>query len=750
MIKTLRLAVIAFNLLSIEPTALAAQITIVTGTVYDPNGHPAAGVRILVSDQVALRAVAITDQKGTFQVADLPHGRYELRVAANGFSALPTILEFTGQAVQPISFVLVPSAVTESIVVTAAGRPIPRSRVTDSVTVVTADEIATKQFETVADALRFAVPGLGITTTGGRGGLTSLYTRGGESDFTLVLLDGIRVNDFGGAYDFAHLPIGEVERIEVVRGPQSALYGSDAIGGVVQIITKRGGPAQTAATIEGGNYGTSRVSVNSSGSAKELDWGVALEQLDTNGLNGHPTQSGTIVSNDNYLRRNLSLNGQWKGNRGTTVNSVFRYGTNGRGFPGPWGLDPGGTYPGLDTISTATNDNQLISGGLTQRLGTRTDQRVDVSYTGSKSLFKSPYGESVSDVNRLTVRTATNVTLGSNVVASGGLDLQQEQAGSTFITDTSFSAIPVDRRLVGVFGEMRFDPHPDVSVTAGLRGDHIKRALLLGDGFVRPPLPVSIETAANPKFSLGWYLRPPTGTSNWTRVRLGAGTGLRPPSAFEIAFTDNPALKSERTRSVDLGVEQAIADGKVQIEATGFFNTYDDLIVAVGQSFQNASQFKTDNLSNSRAHGLELTFTGRTTSAFLMRATYTWLHTKILAVDTTTTEAPGSFSVGDALLRRPRHQGAVELSFTQPLFSVFSSIGTRSQTLDVDPTLGAFGGLYNNPGYALVNTGASIHAHSKLEILARIQNLFNRTYEEVLGFPSLGRSLIAGIRVLID
>ncbi|MDA1091681.1 MAG: TonB-dependent receptor [Acidobacteria bacterium] len=745
MMRRLGLCVAAIVLLT--ASSAQAQRAGVRGAVVDPDGRPAPNATVLVSDQAVVRRTAVTDSQGRFHVENLTAGHYELRVVMAGFAATPTTVALSPDQTQSVTLALRVSAIGESVVVTAAGRELPRSRVTDSVTVVTADDIAARQFETVADALRFSVPGLGVTATGGRGEQTALFTRGGESDFTLVMIDGVRVNGFGGAFDFAHLPVGDIERIEVVRGPQSAVYGSDAIGGVVQIITKQGGPARVGGVFEGGTFGTSRVAVNTAGSVGSVAWGAAFEQLDTDGQNGETSQAGETVSNDDYTRRDVSLHGQWRGERGTTVRSVFRYGTNERGFPGPWGSDPGGTYGGIDTLSRGTNDNRLVSIGVSQRLGARVDQGLDVSHTQADSVFNGPFGRADSDATRLTVRARTDATLREGIVATTGFDVQQEQAGSTFITDASFTEIPVDRRMLGFFGELRFDPTSRLSLTAGIRGDRITREGLAGDGFGRPTFGNETEVAANPKVSLGWYLRPAEATPDWTRLRVSAGTGIRPPNAFEIAFTDNPALKSERTRSVDVGLEQALARGRVLVEATAFFNRYDDLIVSVGQSFQNASQFRTDNLSNSQARGLELAATGRTPQGFEARATYTWLHTEILALDSTGAEAPGGFSVGDALLRRPRHQGSVELSFTQPVFSVFTSIGTRSATRDIDPSFGSFGGFFDNAGYAVVNLGGSLHAWTGVEFTARVQNLLDRGYEEAFGFPTLGRSVMAGIRV---
>ena len=717
------------------------------GTVVDPSGLAAPGATVLVSDRSVIRATALTDDQGRFEISDLPAGQYEVRVALDGFGAAPGFVDLGADGVGSVSIRLQVRAVSESIVVTAAAVELPRSRVTDSVTVVTGDDLAARQFETVSDVLRLVVPGLGVTQTGGRGGTTALYARGGESDFSLVLIDGVRVNGFGGSYDFAHLPVGDIERIEVVRGPQSAVYGSDAIGAVVQIITRQGGPARAGAVLEGGSFGTSRVSLNTSGSADAFSWGAAFEQLDTDGQNGTTTPSGELLSNDDYLRRDMSLNGRWNGTAGTTIRSTFRYGTHERGFPGAWGSDPGGTYSGVDTVSRGTTDNQVFSVGVTQRLGTRVDQRVDVTHTTTDTLFNSPFDESTSDSRRLTLRARTDATLRPGIVATGGIDLQREDAGSAFITDSSFSEIPIERRIFAYFGELRFDPTTRLSVSGGVRVDHIRLNALAGDGFGRPTFNDQTEVSANPKVSLGWYVRPADVTDDWTRLRVSAGTGIRPPGAFEIAFTDNPALKPERTRSVDFGVQQALASGRVVVEATAFFNRYDDLIVSVGQSFQDASQFRTDNLDNSRARGLELAASARTAQGFAARVTYTWLDTEVLALDDAGGQAKAGFAVGDPLLRRPRHQGSLQLSFTQPRFSVFTSLGARGQTLDIDPTFGTFGGLFDNPGYTVVDLGGHVRVTEGIELTGRVQNLFDNDYEEAFGFPSLGRSFIAGIRV---
>ena len=184
---------------------------------------------------------------------------------------------------------------------------------------------------------------------------------------------------------------------------------------------------------------------------------------------------------------------------------------------------------------------------------------------------------------------------------SGGAEWLSERARSTFIT-AGAETVPVNRRVIGTFGEARWEAHDRINVQAGLRAEHITREQL---ATASSPLAPSTVVSINPKLAASWLVsrsRPAEGASAWTRVRVAAGTGIRPPDAFEIAFTDNPDLKPERSRSLELGVTQALAGGAIQIEATTFVNRYDDLIVSVG-SLRDVSRYRTDNIANARARG---------------------------------------------------------------------------------------------------------------------------------------------------
>jgi outer membrane receptor protein involved in Fe transport len=262
----------------------------------------------------------------------------------------------------------------------------------------------------------------------------------------------------------------------------------------------------------------------------------------------------------------------------------------------------------------------------------------------------------------------------------------------------------------------------------------------------RPAFPEQTINSFNPKIAASYLLVTSADRRMSTRVHGSAGTGIRPPDAFEVSFTDNPNLKPERSRSLDVGVEQQLGGGLAVLGATIFFNTYDDLLVTVGSSLAGASQYRTDNVSNARARGLELSSSVRPHPSLVVKASYTFVDSEILSVDGLAI-APSPFKAGDALLRRPRHQGAVDATYAMGRVTAFAEITSRSQTLDVEPNFGSFGGLFFSPGYTVVNLGGAVRLVPHVEFHARVLNLADRQYEEAFGFPALGRSGVVGLRV---
>ena len=216
---------------------------------------------------------------------------------------------------------------------------------------------------------------------------------------------------------------------------------------------------------------------------------------------------------------------------------------------------------------------------------------------------------SQGESQRTHVRTQTDIAASAALGFTGGVEWLGEQGSSTYITAGDAGEVPVERAVLGVFGEARWNLASRLSLTAGVRGERLHRDAFPGDPLAftpRPDFPADTVTSVNPKVAANWVVAGDASQSpTWTRLHAAAGTGIRPPDAFEIAFTDNPGLKPERSRSVDIGIAQALAGGAVQLDATVFANNYDDLIISVGRSFSGVSRWRTDNISNARARGAE-------------------------------------------------------------------------------------------------------------------------------------------------
>ncbi len=742
----LRSLVLTLSLFSLAvPAALAGTVR---GVVTDPDGRPVPGARVLLRGALAATAETTTDRAGRFE-ADVADGAYDLVVVLEGFTADAQRVE-AGPAAADVAVRLRVSALSESVLVTAAQTDLPLSQTASTVTIVSGQDLLARQLRTPADALAF-VPGLSAARNGTPGTTTSLFTRGGESDFTLVLLDGVRVNAFGGGADLSQIPLVDVERIEVVRGPQSAIFGADAIGGVVQIVSKQRTRDRVDGLVETGSLGSVRARAGASGSRRGWTWNTAAERWQSDGFTGTAAATGTPVSNDDGSATHVAVGGGYS-REGRSVRGQVQVSRTDHGFPGPFGSNPIGAYTAVDTVSRGENDRRQVSGDWAEPFGGsgRVRQRTTCAVASLQSDFVSPFGTSESGTRRASVRTQTDAALSSAVGLTAGVELLRERGTSTFITGgPAGGEVPVERWVAGYFGEARLAPSANVSVAAGIRLEQIRRDALAADPFAfqpRPAFAADSLVSLNPRVSVAWRM-PGSTDRHETRLRVSAGTGIRPPDAFEIAFTDNPGLKPERSRSVDAGVQQTLAGGRAALDGTVFFNSYDDLIVSVGRSFANASQFRTDNISNARARGVELGGTVRPDAHLDVRATYTFLSTEILSVDRADGQAPSPYAVGEALIRRPRHQGTLAATYARARVTIFAQATLRGQVRDVEPSFGAFGGVFTAAGYGVVDVGGVVRIVRGLEVFGRIENVGDRRYESAYGFPAPGALGFVGVRI---
>jgi outer membrane cobalamin receptor len=723
---------------------------VLAGVVLDPASQPVAGALVSARSAAGVARSTRTDEQGAFQFSDLSRGTYDVIVTVDGFRADAVSAAVEEGASLRLSIPLRLSAVTESLVVSSSYVETPLSEVPSGTTTLTARDLEARQFVTVADALRLAA-GTTVAPAGGLGSVTSLFSRGGESDFTLVLVDGVKVNSFGGGFDLAHLTTGSVSSVEVVRGPQSAVFGADAIGGVVHVRSAMGGPISASAIMEGGGYGTTHVAAGSTGTAGAFLWGAHAEQLTSDGRTGRAPGSDLVVSNDDYTNTSFALSGAWHPSSRTTLRGDTHWGTNDRGYPGPFGSNPAGYFAGIDTVSRGTNDFTIGSVSFVHELDQATAVRARVSGMELKTTFASPWGDSMSRSRRWTGHAQVDRAFGRAVAASAGVDANFETADNTYITDASAEMIPVERRIEGYFGEARFRAGSRLFVSTGLRLEHIVRAELDADEWgSRPVQAEESMLSPNPRVAASYYLRTSSESGgNWSRAHASAGTGIRAPDALEIAYTDNAGLKPERSRSVDAGFEQSLFGGRLVADVTAFTNTYDDLIVSVGTALSGASRFQTDNIANARTTGAEVSAALRLVRGVEARAAYTFTDSEVLAVDSLSGVAQAPYAVGDPLLRRPRHQGSVDVLFNREQWSVFVRATGRGSALDTEPNYGASGGLFYAPGYVVMDAGTSVRPWKAVTLTARIDNLLDKLYEPILGYPAPGRTFTLGVRLAV-
>ncbi len=741
MTRTHTLPLAGLLLALLTGTASAARLT---GSVGSDTGTPVPNARVVLEGPAGPVATARTGPSGTF-VLEAPAGDYVLRIVADGFDAPPRRVTMTDQVDATAVVTLTIAAVTEQVVVSAGFVPLTRSGTGASLTVIDDTELRTRQLESTQDALR-SVPGLVVSRSGGRGAVTSIFPRGGESDFTLVLVDGIRLNDMGGSYDAAHLPLFDLDRIEVVRGPQSALYGSDAVGGVVQLVTRRGGPTRITGLFEGGSFGTWRAGGSVQGSRGRWRWGGGLERLASDGFTGVAPGTGETVSNDDYARTDATASLGYQSAR-VDATGLLRVGRNARGVPGPFGSDPNGTYAGVDRVSRNDNETVAAGGSATWRLRPAAQLRGSVAVADRDSTYLSVWSPDTPTAsgNRLISTRGQFDAAWLGLSWSAGAEYLRERARSAFITGLQNQEIPVDRSQIGAFGEARLE-RGRLALQAGARLDRVVREALEGNRSAfspRPSFPEDSVTVVNPRLSLSW--RAAGDAATWVRVHGNAGGGMRAPGAFEIAFTDNPGLRPERTVSLDAGVEVGWFGGRVVADSSYFRNDYDDLIVTVGR-VAGTTTYRSDNISNARAQGFETTVSLRPLAALTIKGGYVYLDTEVLANDGRP-DAPAPFAVGDPLLRRPAHAGFVDVLVTAGRASGFLRVDGRGTTPDIDPSFGATAGIFDNPGFAATDAGVSVRLLDRAEVFARVTNLFGVRYEEIFGFPALGRSVMAGVRV---
>lgn len=720
-------------------SASAGRAATLDGTVFDPSGRAVRGARVSLLTPLVPLEECQTDARGRFEFSGLRGGAYRLVATVPGFAVTPAQVELDERETQTVDLRLALSAVQEHVVVSATLGGALSPQVGSSIDVLTRRDLDEQGAQAVFEILR-EVPGVAVNQSGRRGGVTGLFIRGGNSNYNLVMLDGMQVNQFGGDFDFASLPADGVERVEITRGPQSALYGSNAVTGVINIVSHQGqGPPRFTVQAEGGSFTTRRFATGGSGRTRKLSWAYDLSRLD----------SGGVVVNDQYRNQSALLSLGYSRSPRRQVNFHFFGNANDAGAPGPYGSDPLGLFPGIDRISRNKQNLFAYQTSYAEQFSPRFRQVASVNLATNDYYFRSPYGDSFSHNLRGILNTRSEITVSHQDFLVAGFEYNREQIKNTFIADASGIPFLLPRASFAYFAENRWSPSQRWMVITGLRLDDIRTHALPPGGFgLRPLLPASSIAKANPRIAVTYLARDAAasaGALGATRLHGSFGTGIRAPNGFELAFTNNPRLKPEKSLSFDSGVEQRFFRDRAVLDVTYFFNRFKDQIVVLGGSLTNLSSFISDNLANSRAAGVEAALRIRPARSVEFSGHYTRLNSSILALDgTSLTQFP--FVVGQPLLRRPRNSAAFNATWQRGRLMLNLNGYLRGKVLDVEPNFGASGGLFTNKGYALANAGFAYRLPRGVELFGRLNNFLNRKYENSFGYPALPLNFLAGVK----
>ena len=603
-----------------------------------------------------------------------------------------------------------PRYILDTVVVTGHKIETPLRQVSSSIAVITAEDIVRSSKNTVAEVLR-DVGGLSVAQNGGAGRYASVFLRGAESAYTLFLIDGVEINDPmspGRSYNSAHMAVDQVERIEVLYGSQSTLYGSDAIAGVVNIITKRGeGPLKIDASIEGGALGTIKTRAGLSGGTSDYRYAIDGSFLNISGISSNALGN---MEADGY--RNTTLGGRFGATpaAGASVDLTVRY-TDGRADIdngiGPNGDDPNRTNTSRQLYVRPSATLELWSQRWKQTLGyslvdhrREDDNPVDAN---QEMASNSTYD---ARLHKVDWQHTLLLAEGNTVVFGAETESEQGESESTGPFSSKFERRTA--RMTGVYLQELLQYGDALFAAAGIRVDHHDR---FGSEF-------TYNLAPN-------LFLEETGT----RIKGAYGTGYKAPSLFQLysSYGDS-TLQAGSSRSWEAGIEQYLADQRLAAGVTYFKNTYDNM---VGWDGTTSSYM---NVVSASSRGMELTGRYAGFAGTSLRAYYTFTDSKEHETD-------------EQMLRRPRHSGGVVLDQrVRPGIDLNLSYRFSGKRRDYDfstwpaapVTLG---------GYGIVNVAASWKITPNIQVFSRIDNLFNTEYEEILGYGTAGISGYLGIRV---
>ncbi|HXY13772.1 MAG TPA: TonB-dependent receptor [Terriglobales bacterium] len=706
--------------------------------VVDPQSAVISGAQVTlwkspVSGQADLGspiALQRTSVEGVAVFRNIPDGSYQLRILAQGFA--PQTLDLRPSAeLLTVKLNLAPAA--ETVVVTATRTPVPAEISGSQVESVSGEQLATMQPVAANDALRF-LPGAIVNTAGQRGGLASLFVRGGDSTYNKVIVDGVTINEPGGTFDFGNLPMSEADQMEFLRGAQSTLYGSDAMTSVVQVWTRNGSTRipELRLGADGGNFSTANGYASLAAARGPFDYNLFADQFNTQGQGVNNAYSNSLQG----ANVGFAITGE------ISLRARFRHSNSFTGLPGEWNFNGQPLEP-PDPSEHKQLNNFLAGTELTI-----------IQPSGWQHHFSGfDYNYRYQDIN-LTgdpARLDDFMTHASDHINRAGFEYQGDYVERSW-AHTTFGYRFEDEN--GVIGDLDFPPSTHgVRLNDDVYGEQQivwKRfSAVAGARFIHDG---AFGNTGVPRVALTFLALRGGQTFSGTRLRFSYADGFKEPRLEETFAgppfsVPNTALKPERARAFEAGFQQGLFQNRYSFIATYFNNLFHDRIDYASNPVTFIGQYV--NVDKSFAQGAEVEFQGQLRSRLSLNTAYTYTSTEILAAPECTPANfcdPAILGVGRPLLRRPKHSASFLLTYLGTRWGGNlrgSFVGRRADSDFLDY------GINHAPGYVRADLSGWYALTSRVTAYVSVENVLDRHYNEVVGYPALGTNFRAGMRFRI-
>jgi outer membrane cobalamin receptor len=684
------------------------------GTLTDPSGASVSGVRISAQSSATPAAFLTTESAADGSYAlSLSADRYHVVFTKDSFLVRETDVTLESGQTLTLSVRLELAALSSSVLVTGQIAPTSPEQSPAPSAILTSEQIEQRQAITLTDLL-YTQSGISFARTGPIGGLTTLFLDGGNSNYTKVFIDGTPANQPGGNFDFSNLFLDNVDKVEVVHGAESTLYGSDAVSGVIQLFSHRGTTEVPSFDLfgDGGNLSSGRGGGQISGVLGKFDYSGAGSYLSTDGQG----------PNDAFINRTFAANFGYSFSDTDQLRLTVRSYSSWAGIAGPTLLEPptrGQYYSDQDLTSNLTwtfktgNHWQHHLAGWNSRI-------VDANYIpGDGPAFLDQYNVAGFDEQ-------SNYSFTKGLLALG-YEYEVENAYPSGIVGGTHAR----RNNQAGFADGRWFPIRRVTLSAGFR--------------VVSNTTFGIRSV--PSAGIVYAVRSGNGLWGNTNLRFSYGEGIKEPALEQSYGSDpcypgNPNLKPEQSQTYNATLDQYLFSDRAKVSLSFFASRFADIISFAPNPQPNPNYCGTYfNTDLARARGLNLSTELHMKKWLTINGYYTYDATRVLATDNPPSDP--AYSPGEPLLRRPENSGSIILNVfwarvNWNFIGYFSGVRTDINFFTLAPAI--------NPGYARFDMAASYNLTHGLALTARVWNLFNKQYQDALGYPALGQTYTFGVR----